>query len=135
MDIPLARKVLEHVEIEHTDFTHRQATFYWTPEIEAAYSKLYGHSYSPNVCNTQACLAGTAALLSPEAEIVVIGIESHVEVNGERMDWEDAGRQLLGLTHGQGQSLFYEFNNEAAIARLRNMITEAEAEEVAALHG
>lgn len=129
LNLPLARKVLEFVEIEHEDFFHDQRIFFMTPSMWKQWGRLHRDSEFSgpiNKCGTTACLAGTACMLDPDTEV---GIDSEglYTLNGKSgVNWAEHAAGLLGLddTH-----LFFVYDNKVAIQILRGYIRKAEAEE------
>lgn len=114
LDIPLARKVLEHIEA-HPD-EHDQA-----------------HFASRNDCGTTACIAGHTLLLSGQYELGEFDgdefdfIES---ATGEVVVASDTATEMLGLNECQRYRLFFELQHEGeAVDYLRSLITAAEANE------
>lgn len=122
LDIPMARKVLEFLQIEHEDFKHDQGPYY--------------SKSMDGFCGTSACVAGTAVMLCPEAEIVSLLKESEedfeVDLRGVRTGWREAGRDILGLTDKQSDSLFYCAYEDLALERLGHWIEIAEQEQAEA---
>jgi hypothetical protein len=114
-NIPLARKVLEFAEEEHDDFDFDMGD--WFSEAKFRGKK--------KICNTSACLAGTAAFLAPEAKVDVLGIV----IGRDWFNHEEGGAYLLGLTERAGSSLFYNYLNYEALDMLRAMIEYAETHE------
>lgn len=114
-NIPLARKVLEFAEQEHDDFEFNMDNWFTAAEYLG----------KKKLCNTTACLAGTAALLAPNAEIDGIGMT----IDGDWYAHEDGGAILLGLSSSVVDYLFYFDTNERALDTLRAMIKYAEAHE------
>lgn len=115
-----AREVLAYVEREHADFEFDMTMFYQSP-VEAA--DLY---HKPvDICKTSACLAGAAALLHPDANIVHRETFTDVQFHGVDSDWDEIGQKTLGLTD-EGTMIFWVDSNEMAIDYLRQMIKMAE---------
>lgn len=114
LNIPLARKVLEHIEAHPEE--HAQA-----------------HFASKNECGTTACIAGHALLLSGAYRID--------NFDGDEFDFfeastgklvlpSDTAQGLLGLTHDQREELFFALQDkDEALEYLRNLITDAERRE------
>lgn len=110
LNIPLARKVLEHLTA-HPD-EHRQAQFgMQTP------------------CGTTACIAGTAVLMDSDTTVRFDGgvMCCAVEVGGVNVDIEQRAVTLLGLGGGDTMDLFYDFNEARARRRFGEIIAAAEA--------
>lgn len=139
MDVPFCRKVLEFASAEHEDSDYRFDMNQWF--------RLTG---DPVICETTACLAGTAVMLSPEAEVVswtqdaYAGQHRVVTINGEVVGsptdtFIQAGMALMGLTREEAHQLFMPMNyeqsidsptlNRQALDRLAEMIEEAEKAE------
>ena len=110
LDIPYARKVLEHL-IAHPD-EHRQTS--------------YGYR---TACGTTACIAGTAVLFDPDTAVYWCSdgmMSGDVRVGGQDMDVDDRAAQLLGFNDYDANRLFYCMNDELALDQLAAFIEEAE---------
>lgn len=115
-NLPLARKVLEYAEEDHDDFVFDMGDWFTAAK--------YGE-HGLKICNTSACLAGTAALLAPEAKVDGNGIW----IDDEWFAHDDGGAKLLGISGFTVDLLFYTKSNEHALDLLRQMIEYAEAHE------
>lgn len=121
LDIPRARKVLEHLVAHPKE--HNQAS--------------YGERVG---CATVMCIAGTVIYQDAVAAEQVswqrmcsISVVEHMcnpwGWSGEDFDtsWiQETAASLLRLSHADVQTLFYEFDNQAALARLESWIQAAE---------
>lgn len=134
LDIPFTRKVLEFVENTHPDFVHEQAAFFMTPEI-ASRTGLYLQGMDSSLtfreqfgadCKTAACIAGTACMLDPDTDFDKSGCPT---VGGESVNWSHRAADLMGLDRGDASELFWEMDEQVAIARLRGILADAEKKE------
>ncbi len=112
LNLPLARKVYEHITAHRAEFGMRE----WAVKRE---------------CGTTMCIAGHAVTLAgyelafrqtPMSHIY--GEHASEVVDGR--DIEEVARQLLGLDQVKAWNLFHIPDNETAIAALGNLIEEAE---------
>lgn len=85
-----------------------------------------------DVCGTTLCIAGHAMIESGEYTLIdhpVYGVDI-APVDGRRWTgYEDEGRRLLGISDEDAQVLFYDVDNEDAVAMLRNLIDAAKKEQ------
>lgn len=131
MDIPFARKVLEFAEQNHDDFRYNQSIWYnpnyttYSGEIAIDTSGEQTAMLQSTWCGTSACLAGIACILSPEATINPERMTVTVN-NGQPTRFDQAAKELIGLTEDQAFSIFHVCNEDLALQRLRDAITEAE---------
>ena len=138
MDIPFCRKVLEFASAEHESTDYRFDMNHW---FQQGMMVVQTHNHQVQTrCETTACLAGTAILLSPDAEVTTsVDYEQIVSINGKRVDgsWSfiKVGAQLMGISECLANWLFmpeyYEYEgdselNAQALARLAQMIEDAE---------
>ena len=108
LNIELAEKVLSH--IEHDPDSHYQGS--WI-----------------NECGTTACIAGHAMLASGQyvrrqseySELVHLVHKDTGKLAEPVID----GARLLGLTSDDATNIFMEMDEDVAIRKLRNKITEA----------
>lgn len=114
LNIPLARKVLEHC-IAHPE-EHDQK-----------------HFSRQTVCGTTACIAGTAIMMDAESSYTSVTGEGGAIFMGlvntpeeHEIHPETRGRELLGLTAFDAESVFYTFDNSEALNRLAAYISAAE---------
>lgn len=115
LDIPLARKVLEHL-LAHPE-EHDQSYF--------------GVQKS---CGTTACIAGTAILMDSQSKVAwepcSQGIQMQcVAIDGEFVSIDDRAAELLGLSLVDSTRLFYTYDNGAALRILASYIEQAETEQ------
>lgn len=142
LNIPFCRKVLEYAEQEQGDDYQFDMAVWYSP-----YYRMDQNTRQQVVCKTTACLAGTAVMLTPEAE--VDKVDDRVFIDGESMEFDVAGAKLMGLTNGQAKHLFYPLNyyqnaedftrsnggkfnehiNRLALQRLRGYIEQAEKDQ------
>lgn len=114
LNIPLARKVIEHIEAHPEE--HRQEFF--AAKLD---------------CGTTACIAGHALLLSGEYGLDALG-EDEIEFDFHRTDGSgdfvltsEAGQEILGLTDEQRDTLFFDLQDEdEALDYLRGLLVKAE---------
>lgn len=122
--LPLAKKVLHKITTERAWFDMSGWFGIDTREIDGV-----------NVCDTTACLAGWAMILSGECKLNDEGLP--IDIGG----FEEAGARLLGLPIEEvadtvdedgiqwGRKLFYT-DEDDALDRLTGLIAEAEAEQL-----
>lgn len=111
LDIPYARKVLEHL-VAHPE-EHEQT--YW--------------GYRGSACGTKACIAGTTVLMDSQTTVLWShngDLAGSVGVNNQYMGLADRAAQLLGLNREDAHNLFYNGSNSDALAQLESYITAAE---------
>jgi hypothetical protein len=115
MNTELARKVLDQIRIFPE--THNQRSY-----------------VKENECGTTCCIAGHALSFSGytlahvrDYENAYKGLTFRRPDGGEMVDtWWTEAMDLLGLSHGEAVRLFFEWDNEAAIELLEQMIKSAE---------
>lgn len=114
LDIPLARKVLEHIEAHPEE--HNQAYF-----------------AGRNECGTTACIAGHTLLVSGQYHLGAFDGEEFEFIQsatGEYVIASDTAQEMLGLTQDQRETLFFSLQDEGeALDYLRSLIEVAEAVE------
>lgn len=113
MNIELARKVLDYIE-RHPD-EHDQSSF---------------ANNNTTMCGTTCCIAGHTMLLSGRYTLDVRGL-MFVDQSGRResCDADDIARDLLEMPAEDADALFYDFSNEGAMSRFRELILRAEKAE------
>ena len=132
LNIPFCRKVLEYAEHEQGDDYRFDMRYWYVPTYRRDLI-----TRQQVICNSTACLAGTAAMLAPEAEIDPV--DDIVVIDNETMEFTAAGAKLMGLTEEQARKLFipteyqdYQWLdqlNELALERLRQYIIQAEQDQ------
>lgn len=106
LDIPFARKVLEHL-IAHPE-EHNQDFFgVQTP------------------CGTRGCIAGTAVMMHPEGELQ--WCDGIMRDTRGGFDFPEQAQEFLGLSDRDAHDLFYTWGNKSALDKLSSYIAEAEA--------
>lgn len=65
-------------------------------------------------CGTQMCIAGTAALMTGQAEFVGYDLRLIGDGDSYTEDWVKTGRALLGVTPDQARDLFLGFIDHGA---------------------
>lgn len=116
--LPMARKVLEFARAEHDDFTFDM-----------------GNWYVSNGCGTSACLAGTAAHLSPEVTLEKVGrtiLRPMLRLEDGTEMWSVGmiGKTVLGLSEDvcdeDGDPTIFYTSNKSALRELEEYIKESE---------
>lgn len=111
--LALAKRVRDHLT-EHPE-QHKQANFWRRTD-----------------CGTTACIAGWVAILDGvdlEIEPALSGPGASATTLATGEDISHYAGRVLGLTHGEIESLFYDIQDEtAALTYLCELIAEAEAE-------
>lgn len=113
LDIPYARKVLEHL-LAHPE-EHNQ--------------DVYGER---TPCGTKACIAGTAVSMDAQTEVHwdSTGMTGQVTVDGESMTIERRAAELLGLhDYADHMNLFHCYDDAKALSLLKELIVAAEDRE------
>lgn len=111
LDIPRARKVLEHL-VAHPE-EHDQ--------------NFYGQRLP---CGTTACIAGTVLLMDPDADVrweqdMRDMISASVN-GGDHQEPDEAAAELLGLSRTDSDHLFFTMDKTKAITTFAAWISAAE---------
>lgn len=120
LNIPMARKVLEHLRAHPEE--HDQDVF----------------AVRGTACGTRACIAGTAVLMDPRTIVHWLRTEvgelvGEVFVDGHPVDLIDRAAEVLGLSDHDAVSLFFTYDDASALTMLAGAIEDAEQVQAGAL--
>lgn len=91
------------------------------------------HNQGSYFCGTTACIAGTTIMFNTlkNAEVLISTFEEYEAEESNFLPedcgffWEsDTAAQLLGLDEAQAADLFYTWNEDEAVAKLRVLVNE-----------